>query len=145
MALNKKERVLLVKIFYQNGSNCSTITWNDAIFLLVLFFETPLLSGPKCCSVTGTSYDVMLKVPLIPPLQKRHCLEITIFMHNGAPPLIAKPVKNCYKIPLYLLCSANNIAPKSVLNNAELKQFKVFKKCVYKEGEKCFKERGYPS
>ncbi|GFY43905.1 uncharacterized protein TNIN_482391, partial [Trichonephila inaurata madagascariensis] len=45
----------------------------------------------------------------------------------------------------YLLCSANNIPPKSDLSDDELKQFHEFKKCVHKEGEKCFKERGYPS
>ncbi|GFU63651.1 uncharacterized protein TNCV_4588561 [Trichonephila clavipes] len=59
----------------------------------VLMRETPTPSGPKRCSVTGTSYGTMLRGQLIRALQERHCLETTIFMQDGAPPHIAKPVK----------------------------------------------------
>ncbi|GFS94095.1 hypothetical protein TNCV_3785801 [Trichonephila clavipes] len=64
------------------------------------FFETPTPGGPKRCSVTGTSNDAMLRERLIPALQERHYLETTTFLQDGAPPHIAKPVKNCYMIPL---------------------------------------------
>lgn len=57
------------------------------------FFETPTPSGPKRCSVTGTSYSAMLREQLIPALQERNCLETTVFMQDGAPPHIAKEVK----------------------------------------------------
>ncbi|GFX84610.1 hypothetical protein TNCV_724181 [Trichonephila clavipes] len=50
------------------------------------FLETPTPSGPKHCSVTGTSYGAMLREQLTPALQDRHCLETTIFMQDGALP-----------------------------------------------------------
>ncbi|GFY55464.1 uncharacterized protein TNIN_335981 [Trichonephila inaurata madagascariensis] len=45
----------------------------------------------------------------------------------------------------YLLCFANNITDKSDLSDDELKQFNDYKKCIQKEGGKCFKEREFPS
>ncbi|GFW51933.1 uncharacterized protein TNCV_1188641 [Trichonephila clavipes] len=57
------------------------------------FFETPTPSGPKGCSVTGTSRVAMLREQMIPVLQERHCLETTIFMQDGVPPHIANTVE----------------------------------------------------
>ncbi|GFT90415.1 uncharacterized protein NPIL_342641 [Nephila pilipes] len=42
----------------------------------------------------------------------------------------------------YEACIINNIPQKSDLNSDELKQFKVYKKCVYKEGGECVKIQG---
>ncbi|GFW11752.1 uncharacterized protein TNCV_1082981 [Trichonephila clavipes] len=62
------------------------------------FFETQTPSSPKRCSVTGTSYGMIFREQLIPVLQERHCLEITIFMQDGASPHIAKSVKKLLHI-----------------------------------------------
>ncbi|GFU60754.1 hypothetical protein TNCV_627011 [Trichonephila clavipes] len=64
------------------------------------FLKTPTPSGPKRCSVTGTSYGAMLREQLTPALQERYCLETIIFMQDRAPPHMAEPVTNCYMIPL---------------------------------------------
>ncbi|GFY47302.1 uncharacterized protein TNIN_9351, partial [Trichonephila inaurata madagascariensis] len=45
----------------------------------------------------------------------------------------------------YLLCFVNKLPNKSDLSDDELKQFNDYKKCIKKEGGKCFKERGFPS
>ncbi|GFW88681.1 uncharacterized protein TNCV_2833421 [Trichonephila clavipes] len=57
------------------------------------FFETPTSSGPKRCSVAGTSYGMMLREQLVLALQERHCSETPIFMQDRAPLHIVKPVK----------------------------------------------------
>ncbi|GFQ68639.1 uncharacterized protein TNCT_128101 [Trichonephila clavata] len=45
----------------------------------------------------------------------------------------------------YFQCIINNIPEKSSLSSDEKKQFKQYKKCFYKVGNKCFKERGFKS
>ncbi|GFV33340.1 hypothetical protein TNCV_1498601 [Trichonephila clavipes] len=42
------------------------------------------------------SRSAMLREQLIPRLQEKHCLETTLFMQDGAPPHIAKPVKKLF-------------------------------------------------
>ncbi|PRD23063.1 UNVERIFIED_CONTAM: hypothetical protein NCL1_47421 [Trichonephila clavipes] len=49
------------------------------------------------------------------------------------------------EINKYLLCFVSKLPNKSDLSDDELKQFNEYKKCIYKEGGKCFKERGIPS
>ncbi|GBM38221.1 hypothetical protein AVEN_8282-1 [Araneus ventricosus] len=50
-------------------------------------------SGPVTCTVNGTRCKSFLRNQLIPALQQRGCVDITIFMQDGTPPHIATPVK----------------------------------------------------
>ncbi|GFY41343.1 uncharacterized protein TNIN_13701 [Trichonephila inaurata madagascariensis] len=45
----------------------------------------------------------------------------------------------------YLLCFLDKLPEKSSLSSEETKQFNEYKKCIQKEGGKCFKDRGVPS
>ncbi|GFS81070.1 hypothetical protein TNCV_1223511 [Trichonephila clavipes] len=56
------------------------------------FFKTLTPNGPKRCRVTGTSCCAMLREQLLPEFQERHCLETPLFMQDGTPLHISKPV-----------------------------------------------------
>ena len=43
--------------------------------------------------MTSTSYENILMQSVIPVLQGRDCVETTVFMQNGAPPLIGRHVQ----------------------------------------------------
>lgn len=57
------------------------------------FFEEITPAGPVTCTVTGKRYEALLRNHVLPALQKRQCVDRTIFMQDGAPPHIATPVK----------------------------------------------------
>ncbi|GBM33128.1 hypothetical protein AVEN_146281-1, partial [Araneus ventricosus] len=59
------------------------------------FFEEIVLSVPVTCTISGTRYESLFsnQLNLFPALQQRGCVNSTIFMQDGAPPLIATPVK----------------------------------------------------
>ncbi|GBO11283.1 hypothetical protein AVEN_271758-1 [Araneus ventricosus] len=64
-----------------------------AFFVGPFFFEEIGPSGPVTCTINGTRYESLLRNQLIPALQQRGCVNSTIFMQDGSPPLIATPVK----------------------------------------------------
>ncbi|GFV92937.1 uncharacterized protein TNCV_1693301 [Trichonephila clavipes] len=58
------------------------------------FFEEMRDSGFVTATVTGERYADMLQNRIIPSLTDKHLLERAIFMQDGAPPHIARHVKN---------------------------------------------------
>ncbi|GFU80118.1 uncharacterized protein TNCV_579981 [Trichonephila clavipes] len=58
------------------------------------FFEEMRDSGFVTATVTGERYTDMLQNHIIPSLADKHLLERTIFMQDGAPPHIARRVKD---------------------------------------------------
>ncbi|GFX20723.1 uncharacterized protein TNCV_77801 [Trichonephila clavipes] len=58
------------------------------------FFEEMRDSGFVTATVTGERYADMLQNRIIPSLADKHLLELTIFMQDGAPPHIARRVKD---------------------------------------------------
>ncbi|GFY11648.1 uncharacterized protein TNCV_4231171 [Trichonephila clavipes] len=58
------------------------------------FFEEMRDSGFVTATVTGERYADMLQNCIIPSLADKHLLERTIFMQDGAPPHIARRVKD---------------------------------------------------
>ncbi|GFS87703.1 uncharacterized protein TNCV_2942791 [Trichonephila clavipes] len=58
------------------------------------FFEEMRDSGFVTATVTGERYADMLQNRIIPSLADKHLLERTIFMQDGAPPHIARRVKD---------------------------------------------------
>ncbi|GFW15805.1 uncharacterized protein TNCV_3583031 [Trichonephila clavipes] len=58
------------------------------------FFEEMRDSGFVTATVTGERYSDMLQNRIIPSLADKHLLERTIFMQDGAPPHIARRVKD---------------------------------------------------
>ncbi|GFT11534.1 uncharacterized protein TNCV_2523491 [Trichonephila clavipes] len=58
------------------------------------FFEEMRDSGFVTATVTGERYADMLQNRIIPSLVDKHLLERTIFMQDGAPPYIARRVKD---------------------------------------------------
>ncbi|GFW99641.1 uncharacterized protein TNCV_3418741 [Trichonephila clavipes] len=58
------------------------------------FFEEMRDSGFVTATVTDERYADMLQNRIIPSLADKHLLESTIFMQDGAPPHIARRVKN---------------------------------------------------
>ncbi|GFU72160.1 DUF4817 domain-containing protein [Trichonephila clavipes] len=58
------------------------------------FFEERRDSGFLSATVTGERYADMLQNRIIPSLADKHLLERTIFMQDGAPPHIARRVKD---------------------------------------------------
>ncbi|GFU08424.1 uncharacterized protein TNCV_2901711 [Trichonephila clavipes] len=58
------------------------------------FFEEMRDSGCVTATVTGERYADMLQNRIIPSLVDKHLLERTIFMQDGAPPHIARRVKD---------------------------------------------------
>ncbi|GFW81493.1 uncharacterized protein TNCV_2881711 [Trichonephila clavipes] len=58
------------------------------------FFEEMRDSSFVTATVTGERYADMLQNPMIPSLADKHLLERTIFMQDGAPPHIARRVKD---------------------------------------------------
>ncbi|GFU73966.1 uncharacterized protein TNCV_3784811 [Trichonephila clavipes] len=58
------------------------------------FFEEMHDSGFVTATVTGERYADMLQNHIIPSLADKHLLERTIFMQDGAPPHIARRVKD---------------------------------------------------
>ncbi|GFX32578.1 uncharacterized protein TNCV_3704521 [Trichonephila clavipes] len=58
------------------------------------FFEEMRDSGFVTATVTGERYADMLQNRIIPSLADRHLLKRTIFMQDGAPPHIARRVKD---------------------------------------------------
>ena len=78
-----------------NHSDCVTAWCGMTRGFLVgpYFFQTPTSSGPKRCSVIRTNCRAMLREQLISALQERDCLETKVFMQDGAPSHLTKPVK----------------------------------------------------
>lgn len=66
--------------------------FNADFILGPFFFEETTSQGPKRCSITGTRYCDLLQQKVIPALQDRQHLQTTVFMQDGAPPHIARPV-----------------------------------------------------
>ncbi|GBN29571.1 hypothetical protein AVEN_112233-1 [Araneus ventricosus] len=61
-----------------------------AAFIVDPFFFAEIgPSGPVTSTVNGTRYEYLMRNQLIPALQQRGCMDNTIFMQDGAPPLIA--------------------------------------------------------
>ncbi|GFW42081.1 uncharacterized protein TNCV_1905391 [Trichonephila clavipes] len=60
----------------------------------LFFFEEMRDSGFVTATVTGERYTDMLQNRIIPSLADKHLLERTIFMQDGAPPHIARRVKD---------------------------------------------------
>ncbi|GFT03300.1 uncharacterized protein TNCV_2984851 [Trichonephila clavipes] len=69
------------------GFTTSTVIWP-------FFFEEMRDSGFVTATVTGERYADMLQNRIIPSLADKHPLERTIFMQDGAPPHIARRVKD---------------------------------------------------
>lgn len=61
------------------------------------FFEEVAPAGPVTCTVNGKRYACLLRNQVIPTLQQHACVDKIIFMQDGAPPHIAKPVKQVLK------------------------------------------------
>ena len=61
------------------------------------FFEEGGPAGPVTCTVNGQRYACLLRNQVIPTLQQHACVDRIIFMQDGAPPHIAKPVKQLLK------------------------------------------------
>ncbi|GBN85620.1 hypothetical protein AVEN_191032-1 [Araneus ventricosus] len=66
-----------------------------AVFIVgPFFFEEICPSGHVTCTVNGTRYESLLRNQLIPAMQQSGCVDNTIFMQDGAPPLhISTPGK----------------------------------------------------
>ena len=59
----------------------------------LFFFEDATHAGPVTCTVTDKRYEVFLHNHVLPVLQEHHCVDRTIFMHDGSPPHIATPMQ----------------------------------------------------
>ncbi|GBM55541.1 hypothetical protein AVEN_16355-1 [Araneus ventricosus] len=69
-----------------------------AIIVGPFVFEEIGPSGPVTCTVDATRYESLLRNQFIPALQQRRCVDSTIFIQNGAPPHMAKPVKHLFDL-----------------------------------------------
>ncbi|GFS63037.1 uncharacterized protein TNCV_3743031 [Trichonephila clavipes] len=75
---------------------------------LFFIFEELRDSGFVTATVTGERYAYMLQNRIIPSQADKHLLERTIFMQDGAPPHIARRVKDLLRAGrlVMIVCSA---------------------------------------
>ena len=79
-----------VTVWYRFAASCM-------VGPLFFFFEEIGPVGPVTCAVNGKRYARLLRSQVIPTFQQRVCLDKTIFLRDGAPPHITKPVMQLRK------------------------------------------------
>ncbi|GFV42205.1 uncharacterized protein TNCV_3164361 [Trichonephila clavipes] len=96
-------RAFAVRAFQKMADDdwLSNMLWTDEAHFTLrrpFFFEEMRDSGFVTATVTGERYADMLQNRNIPSLADKHLLERTIFMQDGAPPHIARRVKDLLRM-----------------------------------------------